>query len=123
VSCQAVQGNDFRVQGFRLNTAYNRSTHVSELTLPEIFTTFEQFTLLVSQLISPFSSLIFRFDYSKPLGDFHSLAFMVSSLYVLLNFVAYIEVRPLFTASPESATIIWKISTLTVGSLDLAGVT
>jgi hypothetical protein len=96
---------------------------VSELTLPEIFTTFEQFTLLVSQLISPFSSLIFRFDYSKPLGDFHSLAFMVSSLYVLLNFVAYIEVRLLFTASPASATIIWKFNTLTVGSFDSAEVT
>jgi hypothetical protein len=96
---------------------------VSELTLPEIFTTFEQFTPLVSQLISPFSSLIFRFNYSKPLGDFHSLAFVVSSLYVLLNFVAYIEVRLLFTASPASATIIWEIATLTLGSLDSAEVT
>jgi hypothetical protein len=96
---------------------------VSELTLPEIFTTFEQFTLIVSQLISPFSSLIFRFNYSKPLGDFHSLAFVVSSLYVLLNFVAYIEVRLLFTASPVSATIIWETATLTLGSLDSAGVT
>jgi hypothetical protein len=96
---------------------------VSELTFPEIFTIFEQFTRLVSQLISPFSSLISRFGYSKPLGDFHSLASMVSSLYILLNFVAYIEVRRLFTASPASATIIWKVSALTVGSLDLAGVT
>jgi hypothetical protein len=96
---------------------------VIELTLPEKFTTFAQFTRLVSQLISPFSSLLFRFDYSKSLGDFHSLAFVVLSLYILLNFVVYVEVRLLFTASPVSAAIIWKTTALTVGFFDLAEVT
>jgi hypothetical protein len=123
VSCQAVQGNDFRVQGSRLTLHTHRSIHVIELTLPEKFTPFAQFTRLVSQLISPFSSLLFRFDYSKSLGDFHSLAFVALSLYILLNLIAYTEVRRLFTASPLSAMIIQNTTALTVGFSGSAEVT
>jgi hypothetical protein len=96
---------------------------VIELTLPEKFTPFAQFTRLVSQLISPFSSLLFRFDYSKSLGDFHSLAFVALSLYILLNLIAYTEVRRLFTASPLSAMIIQNTTALTVGFSGSAEVT